>query len=106
MLFRIFASSWTRKTDVSQAMFSVAEIMLKRVSLFSEAHLTPFLLHHKYIDFGYVLFHNVITRQLNTQRLPSALRERRPRAAGERMFWKHGGGSLSIFPSIKLRVPY
>ena len=64
------------------------------------------LLHHKCIDFRQALFHNIFIVLFNTQRLQSALTERRPRAVRERTSWKHGGRSLSIFPTIKLRVPH
>ena len=77
------------------------QMMLKKASLLSEVQLTCFLLHHKYIDFGYVLFHNVVTAELHTQRLQSALTERSPRAVVERTSWKHGGREPFNFPVYK-----
>jgi hypothetical protein len=77
------------------------QMMLKKVSLFSEAQLTRPLLHHRYIDFCHVLFHNIFIVQFNTQRLPSALRERSPRAVGERICWKHWGREPFNFPIHK-----
>ena len=56
------------------------------------------LLRHKCIDFCQVVFHNIVTAELLPQQLQPVQTERSPRAVGDRTFWKHGGGSLSIFP--------
>ena len=82
------------------------QMMLKQSSGSLKSKTTHLLLRHKYIDFRQVVFHNIVIVRFNPQVLQAVLRERRLRAVGEHMFWKHGGGSLSIFPYIKLRVLY
>jgi hypothetical protein len=61
------------------------------------------LLRHKYIDFRQVMFHNDVIVRFNPQAAQADVRERRLRAVGTHMFWKYGGGSLSIFSYIKRR---